>query len=83
MEGPYICSVSKPDQIFGSKYLMSIQTGPAIPMNEDVPEGPGTAKVLPVPIEEQEFQDFPDDDPDLEDNIAEFQQEGKVKNTFM
>ncbi len=50
------------------------------PVNEDIPEGPSENKAKPVPLEEQEFQELPEDD-DLDEDIEELlQQNGESKN---
>jgi hypothetical protein len=51
------------------------------PVNDDIPVGPSENKAKPVPLEEQEFQELPEDD-DLDEDIEELlQQNGESRNT--
>jgi hypothetical protein len=70
-----------PDEDFGAENLKNDKQGPMPPINEDIPKGPSEIKAKLVPLEEQEFQEIPEDD-DLDEDIEELlQQNGESKNT--
>jgi len=50
------------------------------PVNDDIPVGPSENKAKPVPLEEQEFQELPEDD-DLDEDIEELKDTNANDNT--
>ena len=70
-----------PDEELGAENRKNDQQGPMPPVNDDIPVGPSENKAKPVPLEEQEFQELPEDD-DLDEDIEELlQQNGESRNT--